>query len=184
MFTEQIKPGDSYRVFKKCVSISILDFILFQGETEFHSCFHIREDRRHFLYTDRMEFHVIELPKLPEGLTESCTDLELWAKFISAERKEEFDMLAEKNPYIDSAYKKLQVISQDDRKRLEYEAREKAIRDYNEGLYEAEQRGEQRGEQRVIKLHSLLLQDNRLSDLERSIQDPDFRIQLIKEYGI
>ena len=146
MFTEQINPGDSYHVFKKCVSISILDFILFQGETEFHSCFHIREDKRHFLYTDKMEFHVIELPKLPEALGEDCTDLELWAKFISAERKEEFDMLAEKNPYIESAYQKLQVISQDSQKRLEYEAREKAIRDYNEGMYEAEQRGIQIGE--------------------------------------
>ncbi len=55
-------------------------------------------------------------------------------------------MLAEKNPYIDSAYRKLQVISQDSQKRLEYEAREKAIRDYNEGIYEAEQRGIQIGE--------------------------------------
>ena len=57
-------------------------------------------------------------------------------------------MLAEKNPYIDSAYKQLQVISQDKQKRLEYEAREKAVRDYNQGLYEAEQRGIELGEQR------------------------------------
>ncbi len=38
-------------------------------------------------------------------------------------------MLAKQNPYIESAYKKLQIISQDKEKRLEYEAREKAIRD-------------------------------------------------------
>ena len=31
------------------------------------------------------------------------------------------------------------------KKRMEYEAREKAIRDYNQGMLEAEQRGEQRG---------------------------------------
>ena len=43
MFTEQIKPGQKYNVFKKC-------------------CFHIHEDTRHFIYTDKMEFHVIELP--------------------------------------------------------------------------------------------------------------------------
>ena len=148
MFTEQIRPGESYRVFKKCVGISILDFILFRDEAEFYSCFHIREGTRNFLYTDKMEFHVIELPKLPDRPKEGCTDLELWAKFINAERKEEFDMLAEKNIYIDSAYRRLQVISQDDEKRMEYEARQKAIRDYNEGLLEAEERGEQRGEKR------------------------------------
>lgn len=57
-------------------------------------------------------------------------------------------MLAEKNVYIESAYKKLQVISQDKEKRMEYEAREKAVRDYNQTIYEAEQRGEARGEVR------------------------------------
>ena len=54
-------------------------------------------------------------------------------------------MLAKQNPYIESAYKKLQIISQDKEKRLEYEAREKAIRDYNQSMYEAEQRGIETG---------------------------------------
>ena len=53
----------------------------------------------------------------------------------------ESDMLAEKNVYIGSVYQHLQVISQDEEKWLEYEAREKAIRDYNQGVLEAEQRG-------------------------------------------
>ena len=57
-------------------------------------------------------------------------------------------MVAEKNVYIGSAYRHLQIISQDEEKRMEYEAREKAIRDYNQGMFEAEQRGEARGEAR------------------------------------
>ena len=109
-------------MFKKCVSISVLDFKLFENEPEFYSCFHIREDSRNFLYTDKMEFHVLELPKLSKELKEDSSDIELWGKFISAERKEDFDMLAEKNMYIGSAYQHLQVISQDEEKRLEYEA--------------------------------------------------------------
>ncbi len=56
-------------------------------------------------------------------------------------------MLAKKNQYIDSAYKQLQVISQDKQKRLEYEAREKAIRDYNQLIYEARESGKQEGRQ-------------------------------------
>ena len=195
MFTNQIKPGESYRVFKKCVSISILNFTLFPEETEFYSSFHIREDAHNFLYTDKMEFHVIELPKLPENLQENSSDLELWAKFIDAERKEVFDMLADKNPYIESAYQKLQIISQNKEKRMEYEAREKAIRDYNEGLLEAEERGiaigqEQGiaiGQERINKLNKLnacLLQNKRYDDLERSTNDIDFQQQLMREYGI
>lgn len=61
-------------------------------------------------------------------------------------------MLADKNPYIESAYRKLQIISQDRDKRLEYEAREKAVRDYNEGLLEAEERGIAIGQERGIAI--------------------------------
>ena len=145
MYTEQIKKGEPYDVLKKCVSISILDFTLFDDSNEFYSCFHILEDTRHTLYTDKIEFHVVELSKLPEELKEDSSDILLWAKFINAEQKEEFDMLAEKNPYIQSAYEQLQVISQDDKKRMEYEAREKAIRDYNYLMSSAEKRGIQQG---------------------------------------
>ena len=186
MFTEQIKPGESYRLLKKCVSISILDFVLFNDEANFYSCFHIMEDTRHFRYTDKMEFHVIELPKLP--VKEDYSKLELWAKFINAEKKEEFDMLAKKDPYIDSAYRQLQIISQDEQMRMEYEAREKAMRDYSEMMYEADMRGEERGEKRatlrINKLNSLLSRDNRIADLVRSTSDPAFQKQLMGEYGI
>lgn len=49
-------------------------------------------------------------------------------------------MIAQKDPYIGSAYEKLQIISQDKEKRMEYEAREKAIRDYNEMMLTAIER--------------------------------------------
>ena len=68
-----------------------------------------------------MEFHVLELPKLPKPLDAGGSNIELWARFINAERKEEFDMLATQNPYIEKAYEKLQVISQDKEKRMEFE---------------------------------------------------------------
>ena len=73
------------------------------------------------------------------------TKLELWSKFINAEKQEEFAMIAEKDPYIQSAYNQLQIISQDKHKRLEYEARQKAILDHNQSILEAEQRGREEG---------------------------------------
>ena len=185
MYTEQIKPGESYDKFKKCVSISILDFKLFDDTKDFYSCFHITEDTRHTLYTDKMEFHVLELPKLPEELKDDSDNILLWAKFINAERKEEFDMVADKDPYIKSAYQALQVISQDRQKRLEYEAREKAIRDHNQFMYEARQKGieigEKRGEERVNTLNTILINSNRIDDLKRAATDKIFQTQLMDE---
>ena len=192
MYIDQIEQGQSYTIFKKCVSISILDFQLFSDTAEYYSYFHIWEDKRHAIYTDKVEFHVIELPKLPQELKENSDDILLWAKFISAERKEDFEMLASKNAYIESAYQQLQVISQNKEKRLEYEAREKAIRDHNQLMYEARMEGEKKGrkegeiegESRVNKLNLLLLQNKRYDDLEHSAKDSDFQKQLMKEYGI
>lgn len=180
MYTDQIHEGQKYNVFKKCVSISILDFTLFKDTDEYYSCFHIKEDKRNTILTDKMEFHVLELKKLPEELKENSDDLLLWAKFISSERKEDFEMLATKNKYIESAYEQLQVISQDKQKRLEYEAREKAIRDHNQMMYEAEERGATR----INKLNTILLQNKRYDDLERAATDREFQQQLMSEYGI
>ena len=89
-------------------------------------------------------------------------------------------MLAEKNPYIESAYQKLKVISQSQEKRLEYEAREKAIRDYRQGMLEAEERGKEQ----INRLNALLIQDGRIEDLTRAVQDKEFQWRLMEEYGI
>lgn len=65
-------------------------------------------------------------------------------------------MSTTKNTYIESAYEQLQIISQDKKKRLEYETREKAIRDHNQMMYEAEQRGELKKAITVAKKFLLL----------------------------
>ncbi|MCD8397568.1 MAG: Rpn family recombination-promoting nuclease/putative transposase [Lachnospiraceae bacterium] len=63
--------------------------------------------------------------------------------------------MANKNEYLEEAYNTLLELSADEKKRLEYEAREKAIRDYNSNIsyarQEGEQIGEKRGEARGIK---------------------------------
>lgn len=89
-------------------------------------------------------------------------------------------MLAQKNQYIESAYERLQVISQDREKRLEYEAREKAILDHNQMMLEAEERGEER----INRLYALLMREKRFKDLERCTTDKNFRQNLMLENKI
>ena len=96
-------------------------------------------------------------------------------------------MLAQKDPYIKSAYEQLQVVSQDKEKRLEYEARQKAIWDYNQMVLEAEERGRQQGEEqieRINRLNAFLIKEKRFQDLERSTTDKDYQKQLMEQYGI
>ncbi|MCI8557584.1 MAG: hypothetical protein HFI19_07440 [Lachnospiraceae bacterium] len=79
---------------------------------------------------DKLEIHILELPKLKERNYPE-TEVLNWARFFNAEHKEEFEMAAEASPYIERAYERLTQLSGDEMKRLEYEAREKAIRDHN-----------------------------------------------------
>ncbi len=76
----------------------------------------------------------------------------MWAKFINAEHEEEFRNLKGRDDYMDSALRQLEVISQDPDMRMEYEARQKAIRDHNQLMKESEQRGIEIGEQRGIEI--------------------------------
>ena len=53
--------------------------------------------------------------------------------------------MAEKDENIKEAYEDLKKLSLDEQKRLEYEVRQKAIRDHNSQMKSAERRGEKRG---------------------------------------
>lgn len=118
----------------KCIHVGILDFILFEEDEEFYSCFHMWEDKRRRKYSDKFEIHIVELPKLAEHEYPE-TALLKWAKFLNAEKKEEFEMAAKTDPHIRKAYEQLLHMSEDGNKRLIYEARQKAIYDYNTQVY-------------------------------------------------
>lgn len=130
MFSESIKEGEPYSKLRPCVSISILDFTLLQdtGRGDYYSCYQLCETSRHTVFTDLIKFYIIELPKLPSEIKET-NDIYLWSKFIASEKKEEMEMLANENKQIDQAYRHLQVMSKDEEKRMEYEARQRYIRD-------------------------------------------------------
>lgn len=98
MYVDQIKAGEDYDVLKKCIHIGILDFVMFEEDVEFYSRFHIWEDVRRRKYTDKLEVHILELPKLEKyGYPE--TELLKWARFINAERKEELEMIAKTDKF-------------------------------------------------------------------------------------
>ena len=94
-----------------------------------------------------LEIHVLELEKLSKEEQDESGIIR-WMRFLGAKSREEFEKMAKEDSYIDEAYEMLKHMSADEKKRLEYEAREKAIRDYNSQIQSAEEKGEKRGEQR------------------------------------
>ena len=97
-----------------------------------------------------MEIQVLELKKLPPDIR-SGDDLIKWMKFFGGKSRKEFAAMAKTDSYIEEAYKELEKLSADERAKLEYEARERAIRDYNSQMSSALRRGEQKGMERGLK---------------------------------
>ena len=90
-----------------------------------------------------MEIQILELKKLPPDI-KSGDDLIKWMKFFGGKSRKEFAAMAKTDSYIEEAYKELEKLSADERAKLEYEARERAIRDYNSQMSSALRRGEQK----------------------------------------
>lgn len=117
------------------------------------------------VYSDLFELHILELGKLPSDVQSEQAIIQ-WMKFFSRKKKEEFEDMAKSNKYFDEAFKELLALSADDKKRLEYEAREKALSDYNSQMQsalkrrkkEGERIGEERGEKRGIALAKQVFQ--------------------------
>lgn len=149
MLTGQIKKGDDYGIFKKCISISVLDFNIFDSVKykNYYSSYHIAEDCDSRKFNDLLEFHIVELPKIPEKSIDELESGELfkWVKFLNSESKEEMEMLSKQNAGISEAYKELTSLENDEERRAIYEAREKAIMDYKVQQRAAKQEGREEG---------------------------------------
>ena len=148
MFTEQLKKGEYYDKLQKCIHVSILEFIHFPEDDICYRIIHLHDDETMKLYTDLLELQILELKKLPSEI-KSGEEVVNWMKFFSGKNRKEFLDMAGKNEYLDEAYQTLLALSADEQKRLEYEAREKALKDYNSQIHSAKEKGIKEGIQLV-----------------------------------
>ena len=86
-------------------------------------------------FTDIIEVNTLELTKLPE--TEDGTELWNWLKFLSAERREDLEMIAARSPQVKKTVVRLMELSSDERTRLLYESRQKMEWDNQARKHEA-----------------------------------------------
>lgn len=91
-----------------------------------------------------MEIQILELQKLSQDQKDG-NGLINWMRFLGGKNRREFEEMAKTDEYIGEAYRELEKLSADEKAKLEYEAREKAIRDYNSQMSSALRRGMQRG---------------------------------------
>ena len=188
MYTGQLQKGEGYDKLKKCIHVGVLDFILFPESEECYHKINLCNVKTGRVYSDLFELHMLELPKLPKVLArmkrgEAISDESIiqWMEFFSGKTQEDFKTMAKQNEYMEEAVNTLFELSADEKKRLEYEAREKAIRDYNTQMQSAEQRGMERGKELGMELaiKALALRTEGMS-LEQIASACDMSLEQVK----
>jgi predicted transposase/invertase (TIGR01784 family) len=145
MITEQIGESGQYTQIQPAITILITDFVLVRENARYHNRYRLHDSETGSTFTEHLEIHTLELPKVKE---DDHTALWDWLEFLKAESEEELAMLANKNEGVKKAATRLIALSGDEAARALHEAQAKARRDHFAQLASARQEGEALGEAR------------------------------------
>jgi predicted transposase/invertase (TIGR01784 family) len=123
MLSRQIKAGNNHIKLKPVIVVLITSHVLAPEEPKYHNRNLICNPDTGVIFTDILEIHTIELPKIPKN--QDDTELWWWAKFLSAQSKEEMNMLAAQNPQIGKVVVRYMELSADEQTRMIMESRHK-----------------------------------------------------------
>ena len=185
IYAGQIQKGQDYDALKKCIHVSILGIHPFSEGPEVLPEDHPLRcgDRGTVHRSDRAAYPGAE--KAAAG-DQNETGIIRWMRFLNGKSRKVFDHMAEKDEYIREACGELKKLSLDEQKRIEYEQREKAIRDYNSQMHSAERRGieigEERGKKLGEKLGEKLGKQNAIKEIVTKKLKKGFSVEEIAEF--
>ncbi|MBR1931371.1 MAG: Rpn family recombination-promoting nuclease/putative transposase [Lachnospiraceae bacterium] len=218
---DHLKKGEAYMEFRDVMHIGILDFHLPGHTPLFYSEYKMQNTINHEVYSDKFVLRVLDLkvleelektggevsvralfPNLPEKTIVPANYQELfeWARVFKATTWEELKALATENQSIAETVVTIRELTEDDKIRMQCEAREKYEHDIasyigmgrREGLEEGERIGREEGERigqeqgiaRLSGLISRLQQEGRSELIVQVAEDRELRQRLLGEYGL
>ena len=162
MYSDSIESGETYGTLNESISLSVLDFNMFDCK-EYQSVFRVYEKNRHELLSDKLMICFFELPKI-EGALNISDSKQVWLKLIDADSEEELNMLENaNNPMVNKSITKIRELNADEKLREYIRQRDKANMEYNAAMYHAEQRGIEKGRAEIIsKMRAAGLDDDKI----------------------
>lgn len=145
---QSIHKGEAYEKLNRAITINLLNFALLpQGEA--HTVYGVYDIQSGHRLTEDLEIHFIEIPKFTVKSVKELKRLERWIAYFSNRLSEaEMEELAMSEAAIREAMQAEHAFMQDEVERWQYEQREKAVRDYRNGLRASREEGIEIGMQR------------------------------------
>lgn len=181
----QLNTGDDYRQALATIQVGILDFTPNGFPPKLFMKYNMINSETNHIYSDKLTILMLQLNQLgnPED-EKTMPDLYYWVQLFRASTWEEISMLAEKNEAIKDSIITLKQLSEDEKIRMQCEARERYRRDLSSATQQGISDGVKQGLDKMSKLTNMLLQENKLDILQRATEDNAFREELFKKYNI
>ena len=101
---EQLDHGDDYDKINPVYHVGFLDYTLFPGHPEFYATYRMCNVKNGHEYSDKLTLSVVELNHIDMATDEDkAYNIDTWAALFKATTWEEIKMLAQTDPYIESA---------------------------------------------------------------------------------
>jgi len=142
-YIEDLKEGGDYGTLPRMVSIIVVDFDVheWKNKTKFHGAFRVMEPEEGKVFSDALEIHVLELPKLRrQPVKKEWGALECWCLYLDNAGGEIMENIAGKEPLIRRARTVEEVFAKDEEERRLYELREKGRRSFESALNASERK--------------------------------------------
>jgi predicted transposase/invertase (TIGR01784 family) len=122
---DRLEKGDRYDKVLPVHQIGILNFTLFEDDPEFYADYLLINKRNHRVYSDKIRISVLDLNRIDLATEEDkLNELDFWAELFKSTTWEDLRMLAEKEPIFKEVATEVRKISDEERIRMQCEARE------------------------------------------------------------
>ena len=184
MFTD-MKKGLDYTQSRPSIHIGIMMKSPIPEDAAFYNQYALKNRRTGYEFTGKIALHVLDLScleQVPEEERNSA--LYHWACVFKAKTWKEVLAMAEQSESIKKAVVTLRELSEDEKIRLQCEARERYQMDWQSSMRTSREEGRKEGEQAMAELINKLMTSDRMEDMKRAMEDKDYRAQLMKELEI
>ena len=185
MFAE-MKKGMDYTQAKPSIHIGIMMKSPVPEDTAFYNEYALKNRRTGYEFTGKIALHVLDLSCLEHVAEEERNSaLYHWACVFRAKTWKEVLAMAEQSESIKKAVVTLRKLSEDEKIRLQCEARERYQMDWQSSMRTSREKGREEGrkegEQAMAELINKLMAADRMDDIKRVMEDEGYRAQLMKE---
>ena len=155
---DSMNRGENYRNARTAIQIGIVNFTLFEQNPEFFSNYYMINEKNRQIYTRKFRLCVLDLTQIELATKQDRKfGLDKWAALLTAATWEDLSMLAKEDQTLKSAIVTIVQLTEDEKIRLQCEAREDYYR-RTEGREELLRETEEERDQAVAEREQLKTQ--------------------------